>query len=86
MLHASATNDSVRGTMEKQHLIDRLGGAKAVGDTLRGSGVEVKDVTVRSWTLAGRTIPAKYWVHVADIAKAKGVPLSFEALAQQVAA
>jgi hypothetical protein len=86
MLHSYATNDSVRGTMKKQHLIDRLGGAKAVGDALRDRGVDVKDVTVRSWTLANRTIPAKYWVHVAEIANTRGEPLSIEALAQQVAA
>jgi len=72
--------------MEKPHLIGTLGGAKAVGENLRARGVDVKDVTVRSWTLPGRSIPAKYWVHVAEIARERGVPFSFEAVAQQVAA
>jgi hypothetical protein len=72
--------------MEKPHIIKNLGGAKVVGESLRARGIKVEDVTVRSWTLPGRAIPAKYWVHVAEIARTKGVPVSFEAMAQQVAA
>ena len=72
--------------MDDLSIIGRLGGAKVVADALRARGVVVADVTVRSWTLAGRTIPAKYWVHIAAIADAAGAPVSFEALAQQAAA
>jgi len=66
--------------------IKALGGAAAVGGALRARGIKVEDVTVRSWTLAGRMIPAKYWAHIADIADAKGKPVSFKAFAGQVAA
>jgi hypothetical protein len=71
---------------QKSHIIKDLGGAKAVGESLRARGIKVEDVTVRSWTLPGRAIPAKYWVHVAEIARARGHSVSFEAMAQQVAA
>jgi len=63
-----------------------LGGAKAVADALRSRGVPVADVTVRSWSLAGRRIPAKYWFHIASIAEEQGKAVSFEALAQDAAA
>lgn len=72
--------------MEHSDTIDTLGGAKAVGDALRGRGVPVADVTVRSWSLKGRTIPAKYWAHIAAIARDQGKAVSFETLAQAVAA
>lgn len=67
-------------------IIKGLGGAKVVADALRERGVIVADVTVRSWTLNGRTIPAKYWTHIAAIARDKGLSVSFEALAEQAAA
>lgn len=72
--------------MEHSSTIETLGGAKAVADALRGRGVPVADVTVRSWSLKGRTIPAKYWAHIAAIATEKGCTVSFETLAQAVAA
>jgi len=72
--------------MDHPNIIQSLGGAKVVAERLRDRGVVVADVTVRSWTLAGRSIPAKYWAHIADIAKERGRSLSFEELAQSVAA
>ena len=63
-----------------------LGGAKVVADALRARGVPVADVTVRSWTLTGRTIPAKYWYHIAAVASDMGQNVSFEELAQDAAA
>lgn len=65
--------------------IKALGGAKAVADALRARGVAVADVTVRSWTLSGRTIPGKYWAHIAAVAAEKGQHVSFEALAAAAA-
>lgn len=72
--------------MKHSTIIKALGGAKVVADELRLRGVAVADVTVRSWTLAGRTIPAKYWVHIAAIAQDRGERVSFEALARAAAA
>lgn len=66
--------------------IKALGGAKTLADALRSRGVPVADVTVRSWTLNGRAIPSKYWSHIAAIGEQAGKPVSFDALAQQVAA
>ena len=71
--------------MDHVGIIKQLGGAKAVADALAGRGVPVAPVTVRSWTLAGRMIPSKYWVHVAAIAEARGCEVSFAALAQAAA-
>lgn len=71
--------------MDHAQTIRELGGAKAVADALRARGVLVKDVTARSWTLSGRTIPAKYWSHIAAIARDTGKTLSFEALADAAA-
>lgn len=67
-------------------IIKALGGAKALSDELKARGVAVEPVTVRSWSLAGRMIPAKYWTHIAAVADGKGVDVSFEMLAQQAAA
>ncbi|KRB94442.1 hypothetical protein ASE22_00375 [Sphingomonas sp. Root720] len=53
---------------------------------MRARSVDVADVTVRSWTLRGRSIPAKYWVHIAAIASEQGKSISFERLAQNAAA
>jgi hypothetical protein len=72
--------------MDHSTIIKALGGAKALGTKLRDRGVNVADVTVRSWTLEGRTIPAKYWAHIAALAAAEGQEVSLEALAQKVAA
>lgn len=72
--------------MDHNATIKALGGAKAVAEALRSRGLPVADVTARSWSLAGRTIPAKYWVHIASIASELGVALSYEALAQAAAA
>lgn len=72
--------------MDHSETIKKLGGAKAVADALRQRGVLVADVTVRSWSLRGRVIPAKYWTHIAAIAEEAGETVSFEALAQQAAA
>jgi len=67
-------------------IIKELGGAKVVADALRARGVVVADVTVRSWTLAGRSIPAKYWTHFIAIAADAGIAVPLEMLAEQAAA
>lgn len=67
-------------------MIRGLGGAKALADALRTRGVCIADVTVRSWTLAGRCVPAKYWAHIAAIGREHGIAISFEALAESAAA
>lgn len=72
--------------MDHANTIKTLGGPKVVADALRSRGVIVADVTVRSWTLKNRVIPAKYWVHIAAVAREAGKPVSFEALAEQAAA
>lgn len=71
--------------MAHPNITDQLGGAKAVADALRARGVIVADVTVRSWTLAGRTVPAKYWTHLVAIGASVNVAVSFEQLAQAAA-
>lgn len=72
--------------MSRNDTIKALGGAKAVGEALRSRGIVIADVTVRSWTLSGRSIPAKYWAHIAAIAGDRGLSVSYEALAEQAAA
>lgn len=72
--------------MSQTETIRALGGAKKVAEALRSRGVTVADVTVRSWTLAGRSIPAKYWAHIAAVASERGTHVSYEALAEQAAA
>lgn len=72
--------------MDHAQTIKSLGGAKAVAEALRARGIMVADVTARSWSLHGRTIPAKYWAHIAAIAEAAHVAVSFEALAAAAAA
>lgn len=67
-------------------VIKTLGGAKVLSDELTKRGVHVAPVTVRSWTLTGRMIPAKYWAHIAGIGRDKGVAVSFETLAKDAAA
>lgn len=61
-------------------LIGDLGGPHALGDALRNRGIDVKNVTVRSWTLPGRVIPAKYWLHILAIAGERSVPCSVDDL------
>lgn len=72
--------------MKHSTTIKALGGAKIVGQALRARQVDVADVTVRSWSLTGRTIPSKYWAHLAAIAKEMGTEISFELLAEGAAA
>jgi len=72
--------------MDHRSIIKAVGGAKALSDALALRGVAVAPVTVRSWTLSGRMIPAKYWAHVADVAHVLGVEVSFAALADAAAA
>lgn len=72
--------------MKHSDTIKALGGAKVVGDAIRARGVMVADVTVRSWSLEGRTIPSKYWAHLAAIATDQGKSVSFEELAEAAAA
>lgn len=72
--------------MNHHAIIKALGGPHAVGAALRDRGVIVADVTVRSWLLDGRSIPAKYWTHIAALGEAAGVEVSFEQLAAVAAA
>lgn len=72
--------------MDHIAIIKELGGAKVLADELTSRGVEVAPVTVRSWSLKGRMIPAKYWAHIAAVAKDRKIKVSFETLAQQAAA
>lgn len=85
MLPCVATFDS---TFDMDHvtIIEKLGGAKALSEEMTRRGSSVAPVTVRSWKLHGRMIPAKYWSRIAAIAADKGVDVSFEALARQAAA
>lgn len=85
MLRSSATFDSVIA-MDHIAIIDKLGGPKVLASEMTGRGVRVEPVTVRSWRLKGRMIPAKYWAHIAEIAAEKGVAVSFGSLAEAVAA
>jgi hypothetical protein len=71
--------------MDHAQLIRDLGGGSVVGAWLRDRGIKVEDVTVRSWTHEGRSIPDGYWAHIKDMADEKAVPCSFEALAKSVA-
>lgn len=71
--------------MDHHATIKELGGPKSLAKALRSRGVMVADVTVRSWTLAGRKIPAKYWTHIAAVAADQGKSVSFEALATTAA-
>lgn len=52
---------------------------------LEARKVSVKPVTVRSWALPGRSIPAKYWTPIVEIARERGVPASYDDLAASVA-
>ena len=72
--------------MDHKSLLKQLGGEHAVCAELTNRGVEVAPVTVRAWALPGRAIPAKYWLHLIDIAKSAGVPLTLEQLAEDAAA
>lgn len=70
--------------MEHSALIQQVG-AHVLAQALRDLGIEVLDVTVRSWSLAGRSIPAKYWLHIVSICEALGVAVSVDQLASSVA-
>lgn len=72
--------------MTHKAILDMLGGPHAVQTELAQRGVAVKQVTVRSWALPDRTIPAKYWSAIVDTAKAKDKPLTFAMLAESVKA
>lgn len=72
--------------MKHSDTIAALGGPKSVADALRAKGVTVADVTVRSWTLEGRSIPAKYWLPISEVAETRGCSVSFADLAEAVAA
>lgn len=75
--------------MDHQTLIAKLGGPHALRDMLEARGVKLTNVAVRAWALGkehGRTIPAKYWVHVVAIAQAAGIPVTVDDLAKAVAA
>lgn len=71
--------------MDHGNFIRELGGGATVGSWLRSRGIDVQDVTVRSWCLGGRTIPDGYWSHLKEMADEKGVACSFEDLAHSVA-
>ncbi len=71
--------------MDHAQLIRDLGGGSVVGSWLRAHGIKVEDVTVRSWTHDGRSIPDGYWAHIKEMADEKVVSCSFEGLARSVA-
>lgn len=71
--------------MDHGNLIRELGGGSVVGAWLRDRGIDVQDVTVRSWCLQGRTIPDGYWAHIKALADEKGVSFTFRDLAESVA-
>tara|TARA_B100001057_G_scaffold477656_1_gene547114 strand:- start:876 stop:1100 length:225 start_codon:yes stop_codon:yes gene_type:complete len=70
--------------MDHKTILDSLGGPHAVQAELVNRGIDVAQVTARSWALPGRSIPAKYWTAIVSIAEAKGKPVSYETLAQSV--
>lgn len=72
--------------MDHKQLLDDLGGPHEVHRALEARGLAIKQVAVRAWALSPRNIPAKYWQHIREIASDKGVNVSFEALAESVAA
>ena len=75
--------------MEHHTLIAKLGGPHALRDKLEQRGVKLTPVAVRAWALGrkrGRTIPAKYWMHVVAIAQSVDLPVTIDDLAQGVAA
>ncbi len=72
--------------MDHHAIIKELGGPHALGAALRDKGIVVADVTVRSWLLEGRSIPAKYWAHIASVGEDAGVEVSYERLAAAAAA
>lgn len=85
MLRYAATFGSVNDMDHKQLLKD-LGGEHAVCTALKAKGVPVTAVAVRAWALPGRSIPAKYWAPLAEIAESLKKPVSFADLAQSVRA
>lgn len=72
--------------MDHTAFIKALGGAKKVSEALARRGIVVAPVTVRSWCLVGRMIPAKYWSDMAAIAEEQSIEISFAALAEAAAA
>lgn len=72
--------------MDHKQLLKDLGGEHAVHAALTARGVSLTPVAVRAWALTDRAIPAKYWAALSDIAKDKGISVSFEELAQSVRA
>lgn len=71
--------------MDHKSLIEQLGGPHALHADLETRGVKLERVSVRAWALTDRAIPAKYWVHIKEIAEAKGVEVSMDDLARPVA-
>ncbi len=53
---------------------------------LVAKGAKITPIAVRAWALTERSIPAKYWAAIKDIADEKGIPVSFEELADSVRA
>ena len=72
--------------MDHKQLLVALGGPHAVHSALVDKGLKITQIAVRAWALPGRTIPAKYWAHIQDVAKDKGKDVSFVDLAESVKA
>lgn len=72
--------------MDHKLIIKRLGGPHAVHAKLRERGVVILPVSVRAWALTERKIPAKYWVHIQEIAKESGLEIAADDLLRAVAA
>jgi hypothetical protein len=67
--------------MDHKDILERLGGPHKVHAALAEIGVKIQVVTVRSWALAERSIPAKYWNHLKIIADFNKVDLTIEMFA-----
>lgn len=72
--------------MDHKQLLKDLGGSHAVHAELAVRGAKIKPVAVRAWALGTRSIPAKYWAAIAEIAETQGKSVSFEELADSVRA
>jgi DNA-binding transcriptional regulator YdaS (Cro superfamily) len=72
--------------MDHKQLLKDLGGEHAVHAALEARHIAITPVAVRAWALGARSIPAKYWAHIADIASGLGKTVSFEELAESVKA
>jgi hypothetical protein len=67
--------------MDHKDIIMALGGPHKLHARLAETGINIQVVTVRSWALAERTIPAKYWSDIKSIAESLDVQITTDMLA-----